>query len=206
MSRVSTPRKPRLGLASAGLLMTPEEFDAVTDYDDRYSYELINGVLVVTPIPSEAESDPNEELGVMLRNYQANHPQGAVIDLTLPERYVRVAGSRRRADRVIWVGLGRIPDTAQDVPSIVVEFVSRARRDRERDYEQKRRQYLDLGVQEYWIIDRFQRTMSVFRRDPPVTGPEAVVTVTEAETYRTDLLPGFELPLARLLIVADKWR
>jgi Uma2 family endonuclease len=101
MSRLSTPRKLKLGLASAGMLMTPEEFDAVTAYDERFGYELINGVLVVTPIPLEAESDPNEELGVMLRNYRANHPQGTALDLTLPERYVRLAGSRRRADRVI---------------------------------------------------------------------------------------------------------
>jgi hypothetical protein len=101
MSRLSTPSQLKLSLASAGMLMTPEEFDAVTVYDERYAYELINGVLVVTPIPSEAESDLNEELGMMLRSHQANHPQGAAIDLTLPERYVRVAGSRRRADRVI---------------------------------------------------------------------------------------------------------
>jgi Uma2 family endonuclease len=39
------------------MLMTPEEFDAVTDYDERFAYELVNGVLVVTPIPSEAELD-----------------------------------------------------------------------------------------------------------------------------------------------------
>jgi Uma2 family endonuclease len=188
------------------MLMTPEEFDAVTDYDERYAYELINGVLVVTPIPSEAESDPNEELGVTLRSHQANHPQGFVIDLTLPERYVRVAGDRSRADRVIWVGLGRRPDTAQDVPAVVVEFVSKDRRDRERDYEQKRLQYLDAGVKQYWIIDRFQRTMSVFYRNPPVTGAECVITIAEGQTYRTDLLPGFELPVARLLTVADKWR
>jgi Uma2 family endonuclease len=206
MSSLSTPRKAKLSLSSAGMLMTPEEFDAVTDYDERYAYELINGVLIVTPIPSEAESDPNEDLGVLLRNHQADYPQGAAIDLTLPERYVRVAGGRRRADRVIWVGLGRLPDTTQDVPTIVVEFVSRARRDRLRDYEQKRQQYLDLGVKEYWIIDRFQRTMTVFRRDPPVTGTERVSIIKETQIYRTDLLPGFELPLGRLLAVADRWR
>ena len=34
MSRLSTPRKLRLGLASAGMLMTSEEFDAVTAYDE----------------------------------------------------------------------------------------------------------------------------------------------------------------------------
>jgi hypothetical protein len=30
--------------------------------------------------------------------------------------------------------------------------------------------------------------------------------VQENEVYRTDLLPGFEVPLARLLALADEWR
>jgi Uma2 family endonuclease len=196
----------KLGLASAVMIMTPEEFDAVTDYDDRYRYELIKGVLVVSPVPSEAESDLNEELGVMLRCYQAGHANGRALDSTLPERYVRVPDGRRRADRVIWAALGRFPDPARDVPAIAVEFVSKARRDRTRDYEEKRLQYMELGVQEYWTIDRFRRIMSVFRRVPPITGVESVITITERETYRMDLLPGFELPLARLLAVADQWR
>ena len=34
------------------------------------------------------------------------------------------------------------------------------------------------------------------------TGEERVVS--ERETYTTDLLPGFELPLARLLTIADR--
>jgi Uma2 family endonuclease len=206
MSRLTNLPKPKLGLASAGTLMTPEEFDGVNDYDARYSYELIEGVLLVTPIPSEAESDPNEELGVMLRNYQANHPRGTVIDLTLAERYVRTAGSRRRADRVLWIGLGRLPDTARDVPTIVVEFVSKSRRDRARDYDQKRRQFLDLGVTEYWVIDRFRRAMTVFRRNPPKTGSEVALVIQENETVRTDLLPGFDLMIGHLLAFADRWR
>ncbi len=129
-----------------------------------------------------------------------------MIDLTLPERYVRTLKSRRRADRVVWIGLGRRPDTSRDTPTIVVEFVSKARRDRVRDYEHKRQQYLDLGVAEYWVIDRFQRIMTVFRRNPPETGPEDALIIHETETYRTDLLPGFDLPLKDLLAVADKWQ
>ena len=203
---MSILRKPTLGARSAGTLMTPEEFDAVTEYDERYSYELIEGVLVVSPIPSEAESDPNEELGVMLRNYRANHPRGSVIDLTLSERYVRTLNSRRRADRVVWIGLGRLPDTARDIPTVVVEFVSKSRRDRIRDDQHKRQQYLDLGVTEYWVIDRFRRNITVFRRNPPKSGVETVLIVNETETFRTDLLPGFELALANLLAVADKWQ
>jgi Uma2 family endonuclease len=103
---------------------------------------------------------------------------------------------------VIWAGLGRIPDPKTDVPAIVVEFVSNRQRDRVRDYEEKRRQCLAIGVQEYWIIDRFQRIMTVCRGRP---GEPAEQIIKENEIYRTTLLTGFELPLARLLKVADDW-
>src|SRR6516225_11032321 len=94
----------------AGTLMTPEEFDyAELDPDDYSRYELVHGVLIVTPIPSEGEVDPNEELGHLLRNYRKLHPQGMALDKTLPERHLFGTSNRRRADRVIWAGLGRLP-------------------------------------------------------------------------------------------------
>lgn len=193
----------RIGPSCAGLKMTPEEFDAIADYDDRYRYELVRGVLIVSPIPSEAEAEPNEELGHWLRNYRDDHPQGSALNLTLQERYIRIGDERRRPDRVIWAGLGRRPDPKVDVPTITIEFVSKDRRDWLRDYEEKRREYLAVGVAEYWVIDRFRRTMTVYR-NPPREPAEQIVA--ENGVYRTDLLPGFELPLAQLLAVADDWR
>ena len=86
------------------------------------------------------------------------------------------------------------------MPTIAVEFVSKRRRDQRRDYEEKRREYLAIGVAEYWIIDRFRRTMTIYRPG------EAEKVVPENGTYRTDLLPGFELVPARLFAVADEWR
>jgi Uma2 family endonuclease len=197
-----TVASPVLGPESAGMLLTPEEFDEVTEYDDKFRYELIRGVLVVTPIPAEAEAAPNDELGAMLRQYQHEHPQGGVIDETLPERYIRTSSGRRRADRVIWIGLGRRPDPTVDVPAIAIEYVSASRRDRWRDYVEKRREYREAGVVEHWIIDRFRRNMTIFR---DVAEGTSEVVVSEQETYQTPLLPGFELPLARLLAVADRW-
>ena len=47
-----------LGLGLAGMLMTPEEFDAIDEADENYKYELIHGVLVVTPPPLEEERGP----------------------------------------------------------------------------------------------------------------------------------------------------
>ncbi len=184
-----------------GLLMTPEDFDEITEYDENYRYELINGVFIVNPIPGHAERDPNEELGHLLRSYRDQHP--GILNKTLFEEYVRTSHSRRRADRVIWAGLGRVPNFKTDVPTIVVEFVSRSRRDRHRDYVLKRDEYLELGIKEYWIIDRFQRTMTVFR--PAKKGPEQQI-VGENDVYRTPLLPDFELPLSRLLMLADDWK
>ncbi len=55
-----------IGPESAGILMSPEEFDAIEEYDELYRYELIRGVLVVTAVPLEEEAHPNETLGGLL--------------------------------------------------------------------------------------------------------------------------------------------
>jgi Uma2 family endonuclease len=199
MGATATKAKLALGADSAGMYLTPEEFDAITEYDENYRYELIHGVLVVSPVPLEAHEDPNDELGGLLRNYRDDHPKGGALDATLPNRCVRVNSSRRLADRVIWAGLGRQPRPKKDLPTIVVEFVLAGRRNRLRDYETKRDEYLAVGVQEYWVVDRFQRTMTVSR----ASGEE--LKITEKKAYRPPLLPGFVLPLARLLAVADRW-
>lgn len=198
MSIAEIPTPTRIGPEDNGMLMTPEEFDAVREWDEHYRYELVHGVLIVTPPPSAAERDPNEELGFWLRTYRNAHPQGNSLDNTLPEQTIVTPTNRRRADRAIWAGLGRIPDYDRDVPQIVVEFVSESSRDRRRDYIEKRQEYAEAGVKEYWIIDRFRRRMNVFR------GMQDEIVVAEPETYTTDLLPGFELPLRRLLEVADR--
>lgn len=189
-----------LGPELAGAYLTPEEFDAADECDAAYVYELISGVLVVTPPPSEGERGPNELLAHLLRSYREGHPQGKTLDYTLPEHTVRVRRNRRRADRVIWVGLGRVPDVERDPPAIVIEHVSKGRRNRKRDYEAKRTEYLGEGVLEYWVIDRFRRLMTVYSgsHDRP-----AERVVREDEVYTTPHLPGFELPLARLLAEAD---
>ena len=173
MSIRQSHARARLDSTSNGIVMTPAEFDAVSAYDDEYCYELVNGVVIVNPIPVEAESDPNGELEFLLRDYKHNHPHGSALDK---------------------------PDPNVDPPTIVVEFVSAAKRDRQRDYEEKRLEYREAGVKEYWVIDRFQRIMTIYYLD------ETEQRIRETDLYRTDLLPGFELPLARLLAIADDWQ
>lgn len=200
--KLTTPLGPR----DAGLPLSLDEFEAA-DYEPGYRYELIHGVLVVTPAPLEEERDANEELGHWLRNYQDSHPMGKSLVLTLPEQNLRTRTQNRRCDRAIWVGLARRPRTRgpaakRDVPAIVVEFTSSRPADHRRDYDEKKIEYRILGVQEYWIVDRFRRTMVVHRR----RGSRFVKrTVAKKEIYTTPLLPGFELSLAKLLAISDKY-
>jgi Uma2 family endonuclease len=184
--------------------MTPEEFDSLPEsrWVAGYRYELIRGVLVVSPPPAISERDPNDDLGYLLRAYKDTHPAAVALDATAPEQTILVGEQRRRADRAIWVGLGRTPDPEGDVPAVVVEFVSFSKRDRRRDYEEKRGEYFGVGVVEYWVIDRFQRKMVVCTRGP---GGFAERVVREGESYQTPLLPGFILPLSRLFAQADRW-
>lgn len=193
-------RRIRLGPHSAGLLLPPEEFDRAR-FQEGWRYELINGVLVVSPHPLRKERDPNEELGRWLRNDQESHPQGSSLDCTLNEETIKTKQNRRRADRVIWAGLGRLPAPGES-PAIIAEFVSSGKVNQERDYVAKRAEYREIGVREYCVIDRFRRTLTVF-----VSGAESDQqrVVTEKEAYSTPLLPGFELPLARLLSLTDRW-
>jgi Uma2 family endonuclease len=71
-------------------------------------------------------------------------------------------------------------------------FFSEGKRNRLRDYEQKRAGYGDSGVGEYWVIDRFGRMTTAFRSDG------SRVEILADGIYRTPLLPGFELPFAQL--------
>jgi Uma2 family endonuclease len=202
MSTLAAKKELVLGRGWNGVLMTPEEFDAVKRYNENYCYELVNGVVIVNPIPLGEETGPNELLGHWLLLYKESHPQGSALHHTLPQQYVYTRTSRRLADRLIWTGLGRVPDRERDLPSIAVEFVSAGGRNRRRDYVDKRADYAEAGIAHYWIIDRFQRTLTVIDNRPNGQ-PDQVVS--ENQTYRSPFLPGFDLPLRQLLESADQW-
>jgi Uma2 family endonuclease len=196
-----------LGPRDAGLPMTLDEFEAA-DFERGFRYELIHGVLVVSPPPLEQERDANDELGYWLRTYKDRHANGHLLDLTVPEQNVRTPAQNRICDRALWIGLGRQPRTRgphrrRDVPTVMVEFPSSRPADQRRDYEEKRIEYRDLGVREYWIIDRFRRAMTVYYW----RGLRWVKRVVgEGEVYTTPLLPGFDLPLDKLLAISDRYR
>jgi Uma2 family endonuclease len=94
-----------------------------------------------------------------------------------------------------------LPNLRKDLPTIAVEFISAGRRNRQRDYVDRRREYMKAGIREYWIIDRFERTLTVIHNRR--TGQKKQV-IAETQIYLSRLLPGFHVPLARLLAAADR--
>ena len=112
--------------------MTAEEFDTRRNRpgDDRYRYELIqrsSGRVADSKPVSDAEADPNDDLGHMLRQtFKESHPLGGrCIDGTLPEQHG--PGNSKSAPWPIGRsgrGSAGYPNTQRDIPSIVVEFVS----------------------------------------------------------------------------------
>ena len=140
--------------------------------------------------------EANDRLGHLLRSH-ASRADSAVT--TVYGHPIRCGENRRRADRAIWIGHGAAFDPDNDTPAIAIEFVSESSRDRRRDYVDKRAEYAAAGVQEYWVIDRFTRELTVFRGDD--------VRVVFAEgAYESPLLPGFVLTLAELLKHSDPRR
>jgi hypothetical protein len=153
------------------------------------------------PIPLPEVAGPNELLGHLLLAYQENHPQGSALDDTLPQQYVRTHAKLRLADRLIWTGLGRLPNPRRDLPSIAVEFVAARGPSVNLYYVDKRKEYMAVGIAEHWIIDRFQGTLTVIQKR---RGKVREQVIREKGSYESPLLPGFKVPLARLLESANQ--
>ena len=96
----------------------------------------------------------------------------------------------------------RGPVAKRDIPTIIVEFPSSRPADQRRDYVEKEAEYRDLGVREYWMIDRFRRQMTVYSR---VDSKWKRRALAENDTYRTDIVPSFDLPIGKLLGFADRY-
>jgi Uma2 family endonuclease len=196
----SKVRRLRLGPRSAGMLLTAKEFDRARG-EKGWRYELINGVLVVSPTPSRKERTPNDRLGQWLWNYRDQHPQGSSLDSTVPEEEIQTKENRRRMDRAIWAGLGRLPEQGE-APTIVVEFVSQGKVNQDRDYVAKRAEYREIGVKAYWVVDRFRRSLTVYAFGGE---KDEEHLIPEGQKYAPPQLPGFELDVAWLLSFADQW-
>ena len=187
----------RIGPADHGQRMTLDEFiDA--DFEDGWLYELARGVIEVTEVPHPDHGWIVDRLARLFILYDIAHPGRIVYRAGCGECRLRLPGmqSDRHPDQAIYLDplpRGRRPWTRW-VPHIVVEVVSRGGEDR--DYIDKREEYLRVGIREYWILDPARRNLLTLRRAGDVWEE---IRVPTRGLYQTPLLPGLEVRPAELL-------
>jgi Uma2 family endonuclease len=168
--------------------------------DDGKRHEIIDGVHYVTPSPVTRHQAISGRLFLSIGNYLEAHPEvGRVFyapfdvifsrwDVVEPDLLV-IAGDQLDV---------LTTRNVQGAPAIVVEILSPGTR--KVDEQIKRRLFDRGGVREYWLIDPELDLVKVYRRAEDGGFPRVAELTREAEDAMTSpILPGWSLPLARLL-------
>ena len=159
--------------------------------DDGNRYELIDGELHVTTAPHVWHQILVRRIGTALGLWSDQTGSGE----TIPGPGVIISPTDAVIPDVVWVRRERFAGIAGEdgklhgAPEFVVEVLSQGAANEARDRVTKRQHYGRWGVQEYWIVDRFARTVEVYRLAGG--GLEPVGTLGEGEELTSPLLPGF---------------
>lgn len=191
----------RISPSDHGQRMSLDEF-IEADFEEGWLYELARGVIDVTHVPGPQHGMIVLRLSDLLAMYHFAHPGRIKYRAAGSDCRLRLPGMRsdRHPDYTIYLNpipSGDYPWT-EWIPHIVAEVVSH--RGEERDYVEKREEYLTAGVTEYWILDPTPRTLLVLQRAGDIW--QEVLVKAEA-TYRTHLLPGLEVRPEELLGLAE---
>lgn len=141
---------------------TVDELDALED--DGKRYEIIDGVLFVTPAPRDTHQFVVAEFAARLREYCRTEKLGKM--MASPADVRRGDRTRNRVQPDVFVMRlvdGKRPSYPYEVHdlALIVEVLSRS--SRRQDTGIKRELYLREGVGEYWIVDPDARTVARWR-------------------------------------------
>jgi Uma2 family endonuclease len=177
--------------------MTVDEY-LPADLPEGYRYELVNGVVEMSPPPNPIHDTPLQRVTRLLHQYDFAYP-GTIAYMT-PNAGVVVPDEDtvREPEFALyreWPGdVDSFEVCKEYVPFLVIEVVSRGQG--RRDYEDKRKDYLKAGVDEYWIIDPHKRRVTVLTRRGRAWRER---TFSPEDTYSPKILPQFELPVRLVL-------
>ncbi len=185
----------RLGPADAGRLVSSEDF-AGAEFVEPWKYGREGGRLIVLAPSGAGHVLANNPWRDHLGAYRLVRPD--VVYTVTSEAWIRVdGGTDRIADIGVYLILDRIvPEIPDRVADLVYEIVSPGKAATERDYTIKKAEYRRLGVEEYVIVVRFRRRVTVC-----VASPDGHIerTLTIADSYESPLLPGLVIPLGEVL-------
>jgi len=160
--------------------------------NDRNRYEIIGGQLIVSPSPSTRHQHVLLELASALRSYLASQQSGRI--------YVAPLDVRLSFYDVVQPDLLVVLDDRKEIvqehgivgpPNLVVEILSPSSKTTDR--VDKAALYASSGVQEYWIVDPMDETVTVYGLDGDRFAPSATLK-RSADLYAV-VLQGFVLDL-----------
>ncbi len=176
----------------AGLRLTTDEFLALPD--DGRKYELVDGVLLMSPSPT-----PRHQLvAAAIFEQLAAHVRTQRLGIVLYETDVLLARGAHRGDlvyrpEVIFISaerVGQIRDRICFAPDVAVEVISPE--SRSLDTRTKRDDYERAGVREYWLVDPEREAFTFLR----LTGGRFETAASTHERYASAVVNGFSLDLA----------
>jgi len=181
----AAPRYPE-GTGLAGLRMTADEFFALGETPERY--ELIDGVVVMSPSPIPDHNEILAEVVFQLKRFAwENH--GVRV---FPETDLQLGAGLVYQPDVAVYGPGRLKGRRARLdtpPDLIIELLSPS--SRSADLITKRGDYEAFGVGEYWVIDPQGVTPKVWRR----SGGKLVESATDLRSIECAAIPGLRLDL-----------
>jgi Uma2 family endonuclease len=173
--------------ADHGRTLTLEVFlDA--QVEDGSRYELARGVVDVTKVPSSPHRQLVRNLYIAMAEYRRTYP-GVVLCFGGGNEFqllIPMLISGRNPDLGVVLRSTPSDRRGNDTPALAAEVVSRG--SIKRDDETKREEYLAYGLLEYWIVDRFDRKVTLLSRNGD-TRDEAVFR--DDQRLASIVLPGF---------------
>jgi Uma2 family endonuclease len=191
----ATDPQLHLGQLDNGRPTTTEEF-ASAEYDEPWTYERVNGRLVVMSPEGTGHVIQSVPWQNRLGAYALHHPE--IVQAVVAQAWIHIDDDTTRiADIGVYLG-GSLENLniPHQIPDLVFEFVRQGKTSKRRDYVEKRAEHEKIGVREYVIVDRFERKLTVLTWSE--TGYQERV-LTEADVYHSSLLPGFEVVIALVL-------
>ena len=171
-------------------------YDDYCNTPDGVRYELLDGVLVMTPAPRVRHQRVVSKLGTRLYQFVEEHALGEVFfppcDVVLSDTDVvqpdLLFVSNERAHIIT-------DENIQGAPDLVVEILSPATAERDRTF--KRALYAKHGVQEYWLVDTDAKTVTLLVWE---SRSFALVGVYgEGQTLASPTLEGITITLDEIL-------
>ena len=179
----------------AGVKLTYDDY--VLFPDDGKRHELIDGEHYVTPTPFLRHQQISGNLYWLMRSSLEQHPIGQLFCAPLD---VIISSFDVVEPDLLYVSNERAPELLRKwvhgAPDLVVEIASESTR--RRDETIKRSLYERSGVIEYWIVDPEIDVVRIYRRSGDRFDRPVELSRESADVLTTTLLPGLELPLARV--------